>query len=327
MWRIFQIAEQPAEKRAEITDKKTDTIENIVSQTTEEYMLDRLSLSGCRITQDEELHKTEGRWSMYAYDIACVKWRSFDVYAPQLFWDYKVRIVWNDDKLWDYLVLENGTTWFLFWHTKTGLVRWDIVERWDRIWEINLSGMSQNYHLHFEVWKDDYNISIKKYLEWEEIKNTESTYKLRKQRGWYIWEAETMDFIADFEWFRKCSYPDWKQTSIWYGTRAKFVWECITKDEAKKRKIGHVEMVYEYVYKNVPLENHNQRKAMVSALYNLWINSEIQNIQGMNNEQIKAHFQKFVRSEMCIKKENPKWICWGLVKRRDIEYNVFTLTE
>ena len=302
-------------------------IEEIISQTTEEYMLDRLSLSDCRITQHEDRHIEKWNGSMYAYDISCVKWRSFDVFAPQNN-HYTVRLVSSDARLWNYIILQSWETWYLFAHVTTWLKRGDNVWPWDRIWEVDKSWLSQNYHLHYEIWKNDYNISIKNYLEGNIVYNMEHSYQVRKQRGWYIWEAEAMDFIADFEWFRKCAYVDGKnwdgstRWSIWYGTLS-FPWECISQEEAKNRKIWHVEMVYEYIYKNVFLENHNQRKAMASALYNLWIGSSIQNIQGMTPEQIKNYFLKYTHSDICKTKSNPKWVCRWLEKRRNIEINKF----
>jgi len=251
---------------------------------------------------------------MYAYDIACVKWRSFDVFAPQLFLDYRVRVKGFDERLGNYIVLENWNTWFLFAHVTSWLERGDIVGIGDRIWEVDLSWKATNYHLHFEIWENDYNISIKKYLEGNIVKNTEHTYALRKQRGFYIGEAEAMDFIADFEGFRECAYEDGKQISIWFWTRASSIDECITREEGKKRKMGHVEMLYEHIYENLSfLETHNQRLAMTSALYNLWVNSGIQNIEWMSPEQMEKHWNQYKKSSICW------WVCRWLEKRRNIE--------
>ncbi|HMS90630.1 MAG TPA: M23 family metallopeptidase [Candidatus Absconditabacterales bacterium] len=328
MGRGFELVKEKDNKTSS-ENTEVNEIDKILSKTTEEYLLDRLSLSHCRITQEENEHIKKGRGSMYAYDVACEKGKSFNVFSPQLFGDYRVRIKGYNERLGNYIVLENGNTWMLFGHTLSGLEKGDIVDRGTRIGEIDKSGLSQNYHLHFEMWQDDYNISTKNYLEGKIVKNTEHTYALRKQRNWYIGEYEAMKFISDFEGFRECAYEDGKQVSIGYGTKAKSSSECITKEEAIKRKTGHIEMLFEHIYKNISfLENHNQRLSIASALYNLGKGSTIQNIEGMNQDQIEKHWRKFNKSPVCRTKKQIEAgvktaVCKGLEKRRDIELKEF----
>lgn len=276
-----------------------------------------LDLEHCRTVQEEDEHINN--WHMYAMDIACVRWQSFEVKAPLWKDIYEVRSVWYDDKLWDFVILKHWEYWFVFGHTKSTLKKWDRINSSDIIGEVNISGITENYHLHFELWKNDYNISYMEML-WEDTKyNTEYTYKLRKQRWWYLWEAETMDFIADFEWFRECAYPDWKQWSIWYGTKS-YSWECITKTEAKRRKLDEISRLMEIVYKNYRVDYHNQRMALVSAMYNLWPNSSITEVVNLKTEKsIKKHFNKYVY--WVIDWEKVK--LWGLVTRRDIEADLY----
>lgn len=276
-----------------------------------------LWLWDCRTVQEEEEHIQKWNGSMYAMDIACKKWHTFDVYAPTWKDVYEVRAISYDDRLGNYIILKHGEYWFVFGHTETLLKVWDRVKAGDEIGMVDKSGMSQNYHLHFELWLNDYNISYR-HMYWEKpVYNMEYTYKLRKQRGWYIGEVETMDFIADFEGFRKCAYDDGKQISIGYGTIS-YWGECITKEEAKLRKLEEIERLMEEVYKNHFVTYHNQRQALVSAMYNLGINSSITKVTERKTEKgIREWFWKFVKSDIC------NWVCKGLVKRRDIEADLY----
>lgn len=274
---------------------------------------DSLGLWECRNIQLEEEHIHHG-W-MYAFDVACIRGQSFDVKAPLWKNVYEVRAVWYDSRMGNHIILKHGEYWFVFGHTETLLKKWDRVYPGDQIGRVDKSWITQNYHLHFEVWKNDYNISYK-VMYWEEpVYNMEKTYKLRKQRGWYLWEAEAMDFIADFEWFRKCSYDDWKQWSIWYWTIS-FPGECISKEEAKKRKLEEVARLMENVYKKHFVDNHSKRIALVSATYNLWMYSSITRVKHRNTEEwICNYFEKFSKA-------------WGVVlkwlkKRRSIECDVY----
>lgn len=272
-----------------------------------------LGLDGCRNIQLEEDHIHNG-W-MYAFDVACIRGQSFDVKAPTWKDVYEVRVVWYDSRMGNYIVLKHGEYWFVFGHTETLLKKWDRVKGGDLIWKVDKSWITQNYHLHFEIWKHDYNISYK-VMYWEEpVYNMEKTYALRKQRGWYIWEEEVMDFIADFEGFRECAYDDWKQVSIWYGTKSYFG-ECISKQEGKKRKMEEVERLMENIYKNHFVKYHNQRQALVSATYNLGINSSISRVKYRKTEDgICEYFGAFVKAN---------WeVLWWLVKRRDTECDVY----
>lgn len=274
-----------------------------------------LWLDGCRNIQLEEDHIKHG-W-MYGFDVACIRGQTFDVYAPTWKDVYEVRVVWYDSRIGNHVILKHWEYWFVFWHTETLLKVGDRVRAGDEIWMVDKSGMTQNYHLHFEVWLHDYNISYK-VMYWEEpVYNMENTYKLRKQRGWYVGEEETMDFIADFEGFRECAYDDGNQYSIWYGTIS-FPWECISKQEAKKRKLDEISRLMENVYKNHFVKYHNQRQALVSATYNLGINSSVTKVKERKTEDgIRDWFSQYVKSSIC------DWICWWLVKRRTIEADLY----
>lgn len=262
-----------------------------------------LWLEDCRTTQTEEDHIKKWRGSVYAMDIACKKWFKFDVKAPKYFEFYRIKAIKYDEKLGNYIILKHWEYEFVFWHTESARQQkakdekivmwevWDRVEAWEVIWWTDQSWMSQNEHLHFEVWKDWYNISYKHLLNQEVSYNMEHTYKLRKQRGWYLAEREAMDFIADFEGFRATPYEDGWRYSIWYWTLARSMKDKVTKEEAKRRKMEEVERVMESIYKNHFVKTHNQRIALASALYNKWINSKIANVKNRKTEEwVKSWF-------------------------------------
>ena len=78
------------------------------------------------------------------------------------------------------------------------------------------------------------------------------------------WKLNAMNFIADFEWFRENAYYDSKQWSIGYGTKS-YKWEVIWEQEAKQRKLDHLQPLIEMVSNTC--YNDNQRIALVSVLY------------------------------------------------------------
>lgn len=139
-------------------------------------------LEDCRITQEEDHHIKEWRGSMYATDIACEKWKSFDVKSPRLNKEYKLHKKSYDSKLWNYIIITDWETNILFWHTETQLKEWDIILEWAIIGNTDLSWISQNYHVHIEIWKRNwmvwywYNSSY----DWKKI--NEKSEELLEQR-------------------------------------------------------------------------------------------------------------------------------------------------
>lgn len=112
-------------------------------------------LEDCRITQEEDHHIKEWWGSMYATDIACERWKSFDVKAPSVNDWYLLVKKWYDQKLWNYIVLDFDLTQILFAHTTTSLKEWDKVDKWAIIWNTDLSWISQNHHVHIEIWRNN----------------------------------------------------------------------------------------------------------------------------------------------------------------------------
>lgn len=123
----------------------------------ETYQIDSITetfyLSWCRVTQDSIEHVQEKRWWMYATDIACIQWVSFDIRAPKIADSYVVKRVWKDNLLWDYIVIGWWEYEIVFWHTQTKLMVGDTILEWAVIWNTNKSGASTAVHVHIELWK------------------------------------------------------------------------------------------------------------------------------------------------------------------------------
>lgn len=154
--------------------------ENVTPQILKDFYLE-----DCRITQEEDHHIKEWRGSMYATDIACERWKSFDVKAPSFTGEYTL-LKWYDQRLGNYVSLEYWDYKIIFWHTTTQLKWWEIVQKWAIIWNTDLSWISQNHHVHIELWrldKTEYNnISYSGHLV------NEKSYKIKKQREFIPWE-------------------------------------------------------------------------------------------------------------------------------------------
>lgn len=131
-----------------------------------------------------------------------------------------------------------------------------------------------------------------------------------------LWKQDAVSFISDFEWFRECSYNDSKQVSIGYGTKAKYNGECITEQEAKQRKLYHLQPLIELVDNSC--YNDNQRIALVSYMYNVWVNA-------LN---IKHYVEKCDHKSILYIFHNYWWTINGvwsdwLAKRRNIEISKY----
>lgn len=288
----------------------------MIIPTTNASILEDLSLNDCRITQNQESHLKKGNWSMYAVDIACIRWKSFTVYTPNYFDIYVIDYIWIDKRLWNFLILKHWDYKFVYWHTKTELNIWDRLWKKQILWKIDKSWISQNYHLHIELWYKEQNINWHK-LNWKELEINPKSFDLKSQRWLVEWKEinqKILDFISWFEWYRECAYNDWKQFSIWYWTKAKSKNECITKEEADKRARIVIENI-----KNKYWLNHldlNKQKAIISFVYNIWSLSNKQ-IWLLNNWYFRALGNDFLLY-------NKAWwqILWWLVKRRQAEFNL-----
>lgn len=301
-----------------IKEPKVNAVNEVETSSWYTSIKEILWLEWCRTTQTEEEHISD-RWGhVYAMDIACTKWQSFYIKAPLWKNVYRVEEIWYDKRMWNYIILKHWEYRFIYWHSKPIDKIWDLIKPLDVIWEVDKSWMSDNYHLHFELWKNDYNVSYKEML-WEETKyNMEYTYDLRKQRDWYVWLHDAMKFISDLEWFRSCPYLDNNRWSIGYGTISKKDAPCITKEQAIELKKWNVDDILRSVYQKHFVPYHNQRIALTSMLYNRGINSRIANIKYRHTEEwIRSYVKEFI-----INNTDKKYIKW-ITKRHNLELKLY----
>lgn len=265
---------------------------------------------------------------MYAYDIACIKWQSFSVYTPKYFDIYVIEKVWYDSRLWDYVILKHWEYRFVYWHTKTNIKEWTLLKPYTYIWDINKSGMSENYHLHIELWKWNDNIKFEFiYGKWLYI--NDKSFDLRNQR-WLVSDKEindiTFDFISHHEWFRLNAYEDWLNSdwsirySICYWTKS-YKWAKETEANCKKYLRLQIQSIAErYELRQYPI---NVQVAVTSFVYNIW--SLTKNQQSLLKQgyykALGNSFKQFVYFT------NSKWekskALW-LVKRREAEFILLT---
>ena len=82
-------------------------------------------------------------------------------------------------------------------------------------------------------------------------------------------DSEIFDFIVSFEGFSEFRYWDVRQWSCGYWTKCN-KWDTITKEEAKKRKIEHINWIYARNPILDKVDNPNYKKAIISFIYNVW---------------------------------------------------------
>ena len=286
-------------------------------------LLSRLNLEWCRIVQSEDEHIKKNRWSVYATDVACIRWKSFDAYSIN--WG-TISYIWEDSRLWTFVILKQGNVEWVYWHTQTSLKVGTEINKWDVIGQTNVTGISQNYHLHFETWIDGMNVKTE---DWSIV--NDKSLKLKMQRNLLTKEdtdkqdvpwnvkpndnAEILRFIANFEWKHLQSYWDFTHYSIGYGTPS-FKWEEIDDEEADRRAIERIQKIKNYY--NLNSLSLNRQKALVSFIYNIWsLNKEQQWL--LKNDYIKALANNMKQYQFS------KWKKLGwLTKRRNAEYNILT---
>jgi len=234
----------------------------------DEKVLNNMNLPDCRITQDEESHIKKGNGSMYAYDIACIRWRSFEVFTPTNRNIYLLEKIGYDKRLWNFIVLKHGDLRWVYWHTITTKSEWEVLKGGELLWKTDISWLSQNYHLHIELWAYKSNIRFE-YLETKIPTFNPKSFDLRTQRN--IVSAreineKILEFISKFEGVRLKAYWDIKHWSNWYGTPS-YKWEVITLQQAKDRARIRIQSIREkYSLDNYKL---NVQTAVVSYVYNI----------------------------------------------------------
>ena len=126
---------------------------------------------------------------MYARDISCGG-KYFNVYAPWT-WEYTIEI-YKHKALGNYVTLTQWDYMYVFAHTKSTVT--GKVKGWDKIWTIDLSGITTWPHLHYEEWYKWDNIKYDNNNKY--IVNTRSV-NIRAYRWWtyeiYMTEYDLWD--------------------------------------------------------------------------------------------------------------------------------------
>lgn len=287
---------------------------------TPETILDVLSLGNCRITQDEDSHVTLKGGHIYGHDIACEKWQSFVVSAPIWKKEYTVIAVGFDKRLGDYIVLEHKNYRFVFAHTETSLKVGQKVPQGEQIGITNLSGLSTGMHVHFELWRDGYNITHEEMLGRGSRWNDKYSFRLLQQRGWYTGIDDAIDLITSFEGYKSESYEDPKGSGRWsigYGTYASWPGETITREEAKRRIRQKVIENMDFIYQNRLALSWNERIALSSFFYNLGTARPhmIEALRKRDMVELEKLWKSYINKGSIYED--------GLTKRRTIEWSRF----
>ena len=183
---------------------------------------------------------------MYATDIACIKNKSFEVKVPTFHNSYKIKKIWKDKRLWNFIILENWNENFLFAHTKSNLKVWKYIFSWEKIWNIDLSWITTWMHLHFERWKKEkwmnknINFSWKKINDLSRKLNLQRNLKKNKKiliymttyNWWVVWQNDSSPCI-------------WASGKNWCNLIKKWILPvAITSDIRKKLWIKWWQKIY-----------------------------------------------------------------------------------
>lgn len=196
------------------------------------------SLWDCRFTNDNhKLPRYNLEW--LAYDIACEKWKAFDVSVPDYGANWIVEKIGYWNNLWNFIIIKSNTLRVVYGHTKPidWLKEWDIVKKTFTIGKTNLSWASTGMHLHLEIWEGTDIVSRERF--WSPTWDKQDQKKLLEHRGWdfgqkkkilrdgkelealtYAWEKYwDMDFIKTIE-----AESRWDQYAVWDAGDA--YWYC-----------------------------------------------------------------------------------------------------
>lgn len=297
----------------------SDVATLIRQEDTRDSLLRVLSLERCRITQTEDQHIQKSSWHIYGTDIACEKWESFTVVVPYWKKSYTVKAVWYDKRLGNYIVLENGVYMFVFAHTQSAHKVGDTVYPGHQLGYTDDSGLATNVHLHFELWRQGYNITheemLGKWSRWNDL----YSYKLLKQRWWYTGLADATEFTRSVECrngYSLKAYEDPKGSwnwSIGCGTKS-YAWESISREEAARRFALDLESRFEWVYTQRLWLSPNERNALTAFFYNLGYNrpefiQAVRSRSGSLESLWKSYTQPFPNG--LGKRRNAEWIEWS----------------
>jgi len=187
----------------------------------------------CRFTNDNhKLPRYKLEW--LAYDIACEKWKAFDVSVPN--YQAKENRKWVVEKIGyghnmgNFIIIKSNTLRVVYGHTKPieWIKEWDIVKSTFTIWETDLSGESTGMHLHLEIWEWTDIVSRERF--WSPTWEKQDQRKLLEHRQWnfgqkkkilrdgqeldaltYTWNKYgDIDFIKTIE-----AESRWDQHALW----------------------------------------------------------------------------------------------------------------
>lgn len=141
----------------------------------------------CRFTNDNhKLPRYKLEW--LAYDIACEKWKAFDVSVPN--YQAKEGRNWIVEKIGygnnigNFIIIKSNTLRVVYGHTKPieWIKEWDIVKSTFTIGETDLSGESTWMHLHLEIWEWTDIVSRERF--WSPTWEKQDQRKLLEHRKW-----------------------------------------------------------------------------------------------------------------------------------------------
>ena len=190
----------------------------------------------CRFTNDNhKLPRYKLEW--LAYDIACEKWKAFDVSVPN--YQAKENRKWIVEKIGyghnmgNFIIIKSNTLRVVYGHTKPieWIKEWDIVKSTFTIGETDLSGESTGMHLHLEIWEWTDIVSRERF--WSPTWEKQDQRRLLEHRQWnfgqkkkilrdgqeldaltYTWNKYgDIDFIktieAESRWDMHASWDSW----------------------------------------------------------------------------------------------------------------------
>ena len=148
---------------------------------------------GTRITQTEDEHVKQWNGSMYAIDVVT---DSGDAYFPEAYNEYFIVHIWEDERLWNYIIIRHDKERWVFGHIVTSRPSGSYVlisEAGNVLWQYNKSGVSTAPHAHIEKW-----ICPLQTSKMKDCSNISSTgqvaprnKELKEQRGWVDRDAST----------------------------------------------------------------------------------------------------------------------------------------
>ena len=141
------------------------------------------SLWDCRFTNDNhKLPRYNLEW--LAYDIACEKWKAFDVSVPDYGANWIVEKIGYGNNIGNFIIIKSNTLRVVYGHTKPieWLKEWDIVKPTFTIWETNISGESTWMHLHLEIWEGTDIVSRERF--WSPTWEKQDQRSLLEHRKW-----------------------------------------------------------------------------------------------------------------------------------------------